>query len=451
MPVAQAMEDLDQLEWRLTHTYSYLRLLRVDHRAALDTIRARLGDGIAPQDFHIQLRKLVSLFGDGHSRVRGVYGKLIPGYAPWMCSCVGSRVAARRQGGSLLDKGHPYLHSIDGVAIARWLEAAGEMVPPGSPGFFHLQCVGYLPYLSHLRSHLKVKTKGDRIQVMLESADGKSVKPLRLRLGRPVFAAPTSKKPEHKILEGDIGYLRIPSMQSRDQDLERIRAAMASLQKTKGMVIDVRGNGGGSRQALRTLFLYFMRKADAPRVVNVARYRLPPGIKGGNKEGYLQNRYLYPESASVWSKAERDAIQKLARSFKPGWTPKADEFSAWHYMVISPSRDENIYHYDKPVIVLIDSGCFSATDIFVGAFKGWRDVTLMGTTTGGGSGRSQEFRLANAGLRVKLSTMASFRPDGRPYDGIGIDPDVVVEPTLEYVLGNQDSTLDAAVARLRQR
>ena len=194
-----------------------------------------------------------------------------------------------------------------------------------------------------------------------------------------------------------------------------------------------------------------MKKGDAPRVVNVASYRLPPGVQRGRPEGYLQNRYLYPVSAGGWSTAERNAIRKLAKSFKPAWTPMEDDFTAWHYMVISPSSGRGSYHYNKPVILLIDSGCFSATDIFVGAFKGWRGVTLMGTTTGGGSGRSQEFLLANSGLRVKLSTMASFRPNGKPYDGLGIDPDVVVEPTLQDVLGKQDSILEAAITRLRQK
>lgn len=451
MPAAQAQEDLDQLDWHLTHEYSYLRFRQVDHRAALDSIRASLGEGIAPQDFHIQLRKLVSLFGDGHSRVRGVHGKLVRGCAPCMFSCVGERVIARRANGALLDNDHPYARSIDGVPLARWLEAAGEMVPPGSPRLFRSQCVDYLPFLSHLRSHLGVDPQQPRVDMMLESADGSSARRLRLQLGRgPLLAAFPPERIQPRILEGGIGYLRIPSMRTRDRDLEQLRSAMASFQKTKGLILDVRGNGGGSRQALRNLFPYLMRQADTPRVVNLARYRLPPGIKAGNREGYLQDRYLHPETASVWSKAERDAIQKLAASFEPAWQPKDEEFSAWHYMVISASRDPGIGHYDRPVVLLIDSGCFSATDIFVGAFWGWRNVTLVGTTTGGGSGRTQQVRLANSGLRVRLSTMASFRPNGKPYDGLGIDPDVVAEPTLADVLGKGDSVLDLAIKRLRR-
>ena len=44
--------------------------------------------------------------------------------------------------------------------------------------------------------------------------------------------------------------------------------------------------------------------------------------------------------------------------------------------------------------------------------------------------------------------MASYRADGRLYDGRGVEPDVVVEMTLDDVLGRSDSALESARARL---
>lgn len=79
---------------------------------------------------------------------------------------------------------------------------------------------------------------------------------------------------------------------------------------------------------------------------------------------------------------------------------------------------------DRPVVVLMDEGSFRATDIFLGAMSLAPSVTLMGVPSGGGSGRSRAFELPNSRLRAVVSTMASFRPDGQLYDGIGVAPDI---------------------------
>ena len=105
--------------------------------------------------------------------------------------------------------------------------------------------------------------------------------------------------------------------------------------------------------------------------------------------------------------------------------------------------------YTRPVVVLADTACFSATDIFLGAFQGHRNVTILGTTSGGGSGRTQSHRLAHSGITVRLSTMASFRADGRLYDGRGVDPDVRVLPQPHDFTGASDAVLEAALKRLR--
>ena len=104
--------------------------------------------------------------------------------------------------------------------------------------------------------------------------------------------------------------------------------------------------------------------------------------------------------------------------------------------------------YNKNVVVLMDTACFSATDIFLGAFKGWRNVTLMGTPSGGGSGRVDVINLPNSRLRVLASTMASFAPNGDLYNRTGIHPDVLVHAEPTYFTGETDQILEAARSRL---
>ncbi len=131
--------------------------------------------------------------------------------------------------------------------------------------------------------------------------------------------------------------------------------------------------------------------------------------------------------------------------------PPREQFSKWHYFVISPSQDESYYHYDKPVVILMDRWNFSACDIFLGAFKGWKNVTLMGLPSGGGSGCRQEYTLSNSGIRIHLSRMVSFQPNGQLYDGNGIQPDIVVESIPTDFIGRTDTVLETAIKYISQK
>ena len=76
-------------------------------------------------------------------------------------------------------------------------------------------------------------------------------------------------------------------------------------------------------------------------------------------------------------------------------------------------------------------------------------VTLMGTASGGGSARSRIYEIGE--LEVKLATMASYQPNGRLFDGVGVSPDVVVDAAADDLVGRGDRQLERAVAFVRGR
>lgn len=76
--------------------------------------------------------------------------------------------------------------------------------------------------------------------------------------------------------------------------------------------------------------------------------------------------------------------------------------------------------------MLQDSGCFSATDVFLAALKMVPGVTLMGEAGGGGSGAAVRHTLAS-GITVRLSTMAPDQASGELFDGVGIHPHVLLD------------------------
>jgi len=458
----QAQEDLDELEWLLENRYSYLQRKNVDYKAALDSIRCSLGDGIRRSSFGYQLSKFIALFGDGHSRVASSSVRLqslCAGFPPFLIEeSNGQLVAFKSDRSDFIDANTPFLRVIDGLPVDAWLEVAGQFVERGSPQFVRHHTLRNLRYIDCLRRELGLAKK-NTVEVELESMDGSSTKCIQLPLvkDKPVygfwprpeveFTSWEDIRPESRILPSNIGYLRFTVMSAELGFLDGLIESMGRFRSTDGLIIDLRTNGGGRRSPLKVLLPFFMAASDPPRVVNVAAYRL--GTKNIRED--FEARYLFPASSSQWSKAEREVLGHFSAAFKPEWPLPDGQFSPWHYFVISPTKDERTYHYNKPVVILMDRGNFSACDIFLGAFKGLKNVTLMGRPSGGGSGCTQDYRLGNSGIRICLSRMASFQPNGKLYDGNGIQPDIIVEPVPTDFIGQSDTVLEKAVRAIEEK
>jgi len=452
----EAKNDLDELEWLLENRFSYLRRKEVDYRSALDTIRSSFGDGIGRGMFALQMRKFLALFGDGHSGVGSCsFKRMYSDFLPFLIGQSGEQlVAFKADRSGFLDARHPFLNKIDGIELENWIKVASQTEAEGSAQFLRHRSIRNLRYIQHLRKELRL-TVSDLVEVELQSADGSSTKQIKLSLSEkpPVyglwprleneFDSIKDIRAESRIIEENIGYLRIPFMLAEPNFLSDITNAMNDLRETKGLIIDIRSNGGGSRAPLRVLFPYFMDENDPPKILNVAAYRL------GHRKDILDARWLYPENHEGWSSAQRAAVKQIAQTFQPEWTLPANEFSDWHYFIIAASDNPEHYHYDRPVIVLMDTGNFSASDIFLGAFKGWRNITLMGTPSGGGSGRRRSYRLHHSKIQISLSSMASFQPNGKLYEVNGIEPDIMIEPIPTDFIGETDTILEAAIQKLR--
>lgn len=431
----------------MNHTYSYRDLLGVDYQSAFDALRLGLEEEIPLGAFAIRVAQLLALFGDGHTRVVAIERYQPTGYLPFLVAdAEGGIVAFKEDRSGFIDPDFPFLISVDGQSVKDWLGIATRTVASGSDQFVRYQGLRNLRLLNANRVEAGLQLAAE-VSVVLANEIGKErTTSMPVARSKPIYG-PWPRSEEHGLLEGNIGYLRIPGMTDDPSFLNGLVAGMASFRDTRGLILDVRGNGGGTRHVLRTLLPYFLAPADGPRVVNIAAYRLRPDDKQSTAEGYLQNRFLFPAQSSRWSDSERRAIKTAAKQFVPDWNPDASQFSSWHYFVVAPGAE---YFYDRPVVVLTDSGCFSATDIFLGAFADLASVTLMGTASGGGSGRSRGSVLAESGVLLRTSSMASFRTDGRRYDGRGIEVDVPVSSApMDHLKNGTDSVLDAAIKHLR--
>jgi hypothetical protein len=439
---AQLHRALDDFAAALDERWSYRHANQADFDSAIDALRTRVDAGISLNDFGIELQKIIALGIDGHAAVSG-YVLPSRGYLPFLVEPHGDRFVAFRadRTGFLVD-GFPYLTKIDGKPLAEWCEAASVLVPRGSPQYVRRQCLRHLRDLDYLRGILGLP-RSDSVQVELaaESGTGRATETLPVADRPPAYGIwPRSRS---TLLDGRIGYLRLPDMDAATS-VREIRKWMAEFRDSAGIIVDVRDNGGGSRDALLLLHSYLAAPGDPPRVIAAACYRLHEG----HEQDHLAHRFMYRADAKEWSEAERRAVADFAKAFRPEWQPPEGQFSDWHYLVLTRREDPEVYHYAKQVVVLMNAKCFSATDVFLAGLKGMRNVTLLGTPSGGGSALVQRVALGETPFMLQLGSMASFQADGKLFDGNGVHPDVVVEPSPAYSIGGRDEMLAQAMKRL---
>ena len=198
--------------------------------------------------------------------------------------------------------------------------------------------------------------------VVREGADA----PLKITITRDIIKV---KSVKNRILEKDYGYVRISSFQSGTG--EALKEALAKLKKDnkaplKGLVLDLRNNPGGVLNAAVEVSDAFM------------------------KSGLI----VYTEG-------------RIANS----------------QMRFSAAPDDLID--GAPMVVLINAGSASASEIVAGALQDSKRAIIMGEKSFG-KGSVQTILPTNTGSAIKLTTARYFTPSGRSIQAKGIEPDVAL-------------------------
>ena len=99
------------------------------------------------------------------------------------------------------------------------------------------------------------------------------------------------------------------------------------------------------------------------------------------------------------------------------------------------------------MVVLVNSGSASASEIVAGALQDSGRAFLIGTTTYGKGSVQLPHTLSNGGI-MRVTIARWFTPKDRTIDGIGLDPDIRVEISDAQIEAGDDPQLDAAVEYL---
>ncbi len=432
---------LDSFETYLNDRWSYRFANNSDYAEPIDSLRQKIKVGLSKDEFGIEIEKIIALGIDGHSRVRG-YNWPPGGCLPFLIEVEGNHfIATHPDRNAFLIKDFPFLTKIDGRPIEEWCKHISTRVPKGSPQWVKHRCViRFLGRLDYWREVMDLPIS-DSVEIELTNISEKEVKVIKLATAKSPTSFGVWPKSSSMLLSSNIGYLRLPNMQ-QESSVNEIKLWMPKFRNAEGLIIDVRDNDGGDRDALNLVYAYLASPTDPPRVFTAAAYRLHPSRK---KDHLAGGHFMFAEEYEGWTLEDKAAITSFKTTFHPEWELPPEQFSQWHYMVLHRSPDSEIYHFDKPVIVLMNSKCFSATDIFLAGLKGMKNVTLLGSPSGGGSGASESFELGSTNIRVTLSSMASFQSNGKLFDGNGVEPDIILCHVPEYFIGLRDNVLDTAL------
>lgn len=446
---ADARADLTALRDVIRDRHSYVAAVAYPYDQALHAIAAHLPERVSVRNLALQIQKLVQHLGDSHAQVMDWMQALPGGFSPVALGVEGNRAFAyfpepRR----LLDPERPFVRSIDGLPFFQWLERAGD-ITSGPYASRSQRLARSLRLLRHVRYMRRELGLPDDAAVTFELCDaaGRSVRTATVPVAEEQdLSVPLLPLPRDSgIRAGNVGYLRVYSQDDRDL-AGRIDALMAPLHGTDALIVDARQCGGGTRDCLSALFPYLMTPQDGPYIHNVARLRAPSDTPLDTLIDLLKvdDKAMFHRADPSLPADVKAALENLLRGFAPQWQVPEGDFTDWYFGVLHAAADKP--HYGRPVYVLMDWGVGSAGDIFVSTFKGWRNVTLIGTPSNGRSGNSIPFLLPASGIRVRLSTMASFQKTGEMYDGFGIAPDIVMEPSMSDWLGETDTVLERTLA-----
>jgi len=99
---------------------------------------------------------------------------------------------------------------------------------------------------------------------------------------------------------------------------------------------------------------------------------------------------------------------------------------------------------DYPIVILINEGSASASEIFAGALKDNRQIKLIGQKSFG-KGSVQQLEDITGGATLKVTVAKWLTPNGTTINEKGLEPDIKVEYTEKDFEANKDPQLDKAI------
>ena len=217
------------------------------------------------------------------------------------------------------------------------------------------------------------------------------------------------------IYENELAYIKIPNFGQnnyQDKALEYIKEFF----KAKMIIIDVRGNTGGATpeklisQLMNRPYRFWAESTN----ISISLF---------------QFYYDYFKEIAQMDQSLEEKVDFFSMFHKPNFM--------WYPRKI-PAKENA---YQGKLCILIDKDTGSAAEDFVIPFKVNNRATVIGQTTIGSTGQPYMFSI-DEDITIFIGTKRAYFPDGAPFEGIGITPDIEISPTIEEIKNKVDRVLD---------
>jgi len=192
-----------------------------------------------------------------------------------------------------------------------------------------------------------------------------------------------------KVMEPGYAWIRLSQFQERTVDdfANKMMEIYKAEPNLKGLVLDLRNDPGGLLDA----------------AVAVSAAFLPENVTVVSTNGQLaESKFVYKAAPDFYQRrGGADPLKKLPAALK-----------------------------NVPLVVLVNEGSASASEIVAGALQDYKRGTILGSQTFG-KGSVQTVRPLGPDTGLKLTTARYFTPSGKSIQAKGIVPDVMVDETEE--------------------
>lgn len=381
-------------------------------------------------EYYQQLKKICALLNDGHTNIYPPSSVNLNYSAPAL-QLINIRNKAVVENVSVsLKEDIPIgseIISVDGMATDQYLQA--KVFPYISSSTDHIRwdwgIKDLLTGKIGTSTEIVIKTPDARqkkFTLTREKSDGQ-IEWAEIRLPRKMF--------EFKRFEDDIAYVALNNFRN-EEIIENFRNHLDTINTCKGLILDLRANGGGNSQYGYEILKHLTNKPFLTSKWRTREHRA--AFKAWGKS-------LVTDYRSNALDTTTNDWQKTTVQYYHG-----DKWYIGEANTIVPPQNKKA---DLPLVVLIGHNTASAAEDFLIALDNLKIATTVGAKTFGSTGQPLELKLPGGGS-ARICTKRDEYPDGRQFVGIGIEPEIYVENTINDFLSRNDAMLIKGIETVKK-
>jgi C-terminal processing protease CtpA/Prc len=351
--------------------------------------------GTAPA-YTLDIEKLVSFIKDGHSFIQSKTAMELKGYYYWPFTVADAEnkfiVASitNDTAAAGIEKGD-IIEKINGKKIEEVFAEKIQYIPASTPASGRLEFARDLKRTTDSITTIEVRRGSITKTVSLKNVYSKKY----YDRWKPVLSY--QKDSSICIFPGNVLYLNVGNIKSKDST--RIKELIKS---SNGLIIDVRQNMEENGEAFNPFYI----------------------ISTSLKQGPSPNTFTtqQPEFAGTF------------KFMDPAFLPK----------------DPVVYHYKKRIAILTDAAVISVGETMAMDFSMAYDATLIGMPTSGTNGMNSTL-IMPGNMLVGFSGTGNYWLSGKEIQRIGIQPKIIVRPSIQDYKEDRDGVLEKAIDFLSKK